>query len=394
MKVMYIIQQSIYDKQRRWISADSNTNMYVGIVGELIKHVDWKFDVLVGNNFRDINSMEDLLKDDKIKYINNPYPVDSVMSRYTFNFEWYVDILNKVKPDIIWNNISEISRNLYSLTKYLEINCKIISCNYWIDAPAINEGKVPDKRQSYALRQIDGALAADLVPFTCESTRNIFICNMQETLTRGDTVNEVKNKSTIWDFGFSKYELEKYRIDNNFDKITILFPNRLSGINYTHHEEFIEAVNDLYNERKDFQVIFTNPTQKISWEFLKNNVNPLFIYSEDILSRKKYIELLWTSDIVVNLYDIERYGGCCNVEAMYCNCIPVMTKYGEYKMRVSSDYPLFVELPVTSKKIKNVLNKALDIYKNIELDKSLIDKSSYEESYKVVCNDIRRIMSG
>lgn len=390
MKVLYVMQQSIFNEDG-WLSADSNINMYVGIVREILKHCDWKFYVLVGR-VTDVD-IEELFDHSRVTYIYNDYPVDAVLSRYHFDVHKLSNLLKFIDPDVIWNNIPELSRNFKAVVNHLRSKAKLINCNYWIDAPFINEPKVPED-VSYAFRQIDGALSADLVPFTCESTRKVFVEHM-EAAGLGKLVNKVLDKSTIWDFGFSMTELEKYRHNSKFPKKTILFPNRLSGINYTHHEEFIKAVNELYYERRDFQVVFTNPSQKVSWNWLKEYVAPLHIVKEGPLSRKEYIGLLWASDIVVNLYDIERYGGCANVEAIYCGCLPIMTRYGEYINRAPKDYEFFIDLPVTVDKIKTALNKALDAlpYCTDHLI-PLIMKSSYELAAPTVINDIDVCVNG
>lgn len=386
MKILYVMQQSVYNNNG-WLSADSNVNIYVNIVREILLHRNWEFYVLVGK-LSDVK-ISKLFSHPYVTYINNDYPIDSVLSRYHFDMHKMARILRKVNPDVVWNNIPELSRNFRSL---IGSWIKLVNCNYWIDAPFISEPKVP-REVSYVFRQIDGALSADLVPFTCESTRRAFIENM-EAIGLIRLVGEVFGKSTIWDFGFSTTELEKYRVDRKFNKKTILFPSRLSGINYTHHEEFIEAVNELYNERQDFQVVFTNPSQKVRWSYLKR-VKPLYITKEAPLNRREYIELLWMSDIVVSFYDIERYGGCANVEAIYCGCLPVMTRYGEYVDRAPKDYEFFVELPVTVSKIKTALNKALDAVPCCTKPlRELVMNSSYERTVLRVIDDIETMLRG
>lgn len=397
------MQQSIYDTQKKWISADSNINMFAGIVSSILElRPNWKFCVLIGVPFKDIENPNQILNHKNVGYIKNDYPVSSVLSRYHFDANKAAKLLDSIRPDVIWNNIPSITRNWRAVMSELEsslcLRPLLINCNYWIDTKT--EPKVADDRVAYGLRQIDGALAADLVPFTCESTKEIFL---REVFFESGLSNQrrVRGNSTIWDFGFSTKEMDKYFVGRRFKKITIIFPNRLSRINYTHHKEFIEAVNSLYKERKDFQVIFTNPSHKISWQWLHENVASLKIIANHILNRKEYVELLWKSDIVVSLYDKERYGGCANVEAIYCDCLPVMTRYGEYETRASKSYPFFVELPLTANKIKDKLNDAIDFVKSckiqikdwtiIESDlKQRIKKSSYEQVVPIVIEDIER----
>jgi len=188
--------------------------------------------------------------------------------------------------------------------------------------------------------------------------------------------------------------LNKYKTPIRFDKKTILFPNRLSLINYTHHKEFIQAVNSLYEKRKDFQVIFTNPSHKVSWEELQSSVKPLHITQVSPLDRGQYCRLLWMSDIIVSLYTIERYGGCANVEGIYCGLYPVMTNFGEYKGRVKPNFPL-VDLDLNN--LESIINTALDNCQ-VESDEERHSRSdfvyrtsSYEVVSDVVIRDIKRI---
>jgi hypothetical protein len=396
MKILYILQQSVYNNEGKWLTGDSNIQMMRGIIGELLEKTDWTFDIIIAplKDFADIKSFDMLLKSERVRWIERETAVNAFTNRYNFDVEWFTNVLvYDCEPgyyDIVWNNIIELSRNIKTILWANKLKAKLISCNYWIDCPTIGEAKI-DTSISYDFRQIDGAECSDLVPFTCESTREAFINN---AVVRGNilTAYAIKEKSTIWDFGFSQKELDTYYTSLKFPKKTIVFPNRLSGINYTHHEEFIIAVNDLYRERQDFQVMFCNPSQKYSWEWLMGNVKPFYLYSSSPLSREAYITLLWRSHIVMSLYTIERYGGCSNVEAIYCGCIPIMPKFGEYGKRAPKDY-LFVKSDLSN--LKTVINVYLNILKTDEIQKEwlhmrqhVLQHSAYEQVGQRVIDDI------
>ena len=42
MRLLYIIQQSIYDNNGKWSSADSNIGMFIGLAKELVEKTDWE----------------------------------------------------------------------------------------------------------------------------------------------------------------------------------------------------------------------------------------------------------------------------------------------------------------------------------------------------------------
>lgn len=399
MNILYIVQQSIYNNEGKWTEADSNIRIMSMVISQLIKKTDWNFWVLIAplKDFCDLGSYNDLwfegFPKDRVKFIQYPFVVNAFLNRQNFCVEAFMNyVFGVAKFDIIWNNIIELTRNIKTLYWNYKIRPRIISCNYWMDCPIIDESKVPEEI-SYDWRQFDGAYASDLIPFTSNETKSAFFRNAAGKFNI-KFLDQIFEKSTVWDFGFSTTELDYYKIktDEKLCKKVILFPNRLSGINYTHHLEFIQAIKNLSEMRDDFYVVFTNPSQKISWDKLRRDVPNLLVVGEETLNRKEYIELLWGSDIVVSLYTIERYGGCANTEAIYCDCIPVMTRFGEYIRRVSLDYPLFVEKDFGN--LVEILNTALDSSPNNTgiLKDTLISESSIESVWKKVKKDVDKML--
>ena len=387
MNILYVLQQSIYNNNSKWISADSNINMMVGVFKELVRKTDWEFYVLIApiEDFEDINSYDEIFKHEQVHFVPYNFPIDAFLNRQHFNI-FHFDFMYKALPtiDIVWNNIIELSRNIKTYLFQNSKNTKLISCCYWMDTPEINEAKV-DNSISYQYRQFDGYECSDLCIFTCKSTKEAFFNNAKK-LFNFSKIKEIKKKSFIWDFGFSKKEANKYKLTEKFDKTTILFLNRLSGINYTHHEEFINAVNELYKERQDFQVVFTNPSGKYSFDELRELVNPLYVYKEHSLSRQEYFNLLWKSDISFHGFTKERYGGCSHRESIHCNNIIVSPEVFEYKAIQGNEYSFYVNTNFSN--LKEILNKAIDfkgtlsdsVYKNN-------NNSSFEKiSTKVIKN--------
>ena len=398
MNILYIVQQSIYNNKGQWLSADSNPMMIMGIIDQLLEKTDWKFDVMISpiEMFADITDYRQLLvrPSERVRFIPRPGPVSAFTNRYHFDVELFTEVFKAKHYDVVINNIIELTRNIKTLLWEMKKPVKIVVGNYWIDCPMVGEEKI-DLRVSYDWRQIDGAQCADLVTFTCQSTKQIFLINCAHRMNFAVST-EIGRRATIWDFGFSAYELDLYApVPERNPLKRIVFPNRLSMINYTHHEEFIKAVNDLYEKRQDFEVVFTNPSQKVSWEWLKANVKPLKVISEKTLNREEYINLLWSSDISVSLYTNERYGGCANVEAIYCGTYPVMTNYGEYIRRARPDFQK-VELDLSN--LEAVLDNALNmcqkepVEERIHRNNLVYNQSSYEKVSQTVIEDIRELV--
>jgi len=393
MNILCVLQQSVYNNNGKWSTADSNIQMMCGIFREFVNKTDWNFYVLIGklDDFSDIKSYDEIFCHKNVSFIPYNFPVDAFFNRQHFNIFEFSEMWSKLpKIDIVWNNITEITRNIKTFLFYKKSNAKIISCCYWLDSPMIGEEKV-DKIISYQWRQFDAFECADLVVFTCKSTKEAWVAN-SKYIFNAILIDNILIKSTIWDFGFSKNEAELYKTKNKFFKKTILFLNRLSGINYTHHEEFIVAVNELYEQRQDFQVVFTNPSGKFSWNELKQLVKPLFVYSENTLNREEYFKLLWMANTSVHLYEKERFGGCSHRESIYCGNITVTPKVFEYERIQGAFYPFYCSINSIFSIVK-ALNMSLNYTRKI-YDKEILkrnNQSSFEEISDNVIKDIKRL---
>jgi len=287
----------------------------VGILNQLTKYnPDLHFYVLIDyiEHFADLNKYEEIMDHPQVHFVSYPFVVDAFLNRQHFDVKMFDLLLNNLpRMDIVWSNITEQSRNIKTYLHYKKYNAKLITCCYWLDTPMIGEPKVPHEI-SYQFRQFDGMECSDLCVFTCTSTQEAFFENAEKVFSKR-FIKSIADKSVVWDFGFSETEAIGFNAPLNFKKPVILFLNRMSDINYTHHREFISAVNDLYEQRQDFEVVFTNPSQKADWEGLKKMVKPLKIINNgQPLNRKQYFELLWNSAISFHGYTLERYGGCAH----------------------------------------------------------------------------------
>lgn len=397
MKILYVLQQSIFGNDNKWKSADSNINMMIGFFKALKKTSKWKnlnIDVVIAPiaDFSDIKSYHELFKDKNIRYIPNHFPINAFLNRQHFNIYFWESILHN-DYDIIINNIAEQSRNIKTLIEVLNKKAKLVTQCFWMDCPEINEAKVPIS-YSYDWRIFDGYECSDLCVFTCHSTLEAFFNN---ALCKFN-IKYLKNillKSTIWDFGFSQIEANEYKIKKKKNKKKlILFLNRLSMINYTHHKEFIEAINNVSKNRNDFEVIFTNPSEKFSNEWLKENCLNVKLLKHP-LNRKEYWELLYKADISVHLFTKERYGGCSNVESIHCDNIVIMPKIFEYSKRGGKEYPFYVDANINAKNIANVLIKALDykeLYNNKEMKMRNLS-SSFEAQSEQILNELYSLLN-
>lgn len=400
INILYILQQSIDNKEGKWLTADSNINMMTGIVNQLTKYnPDLHFYVLIDfiENFADLKSYDEIINDPQVHFISYPFVVDAFLNRQHFNVQMF-DMLFKSLPhiDIVWSNITEQSRNIKTYLHYKKHDAKLITCCYWLDTPTIGEPKVPEDI-AYQWRQFDGMECSDLCVFTCPSTYQAFFENAANVFTK-PYIKKIREKSTIWDFGFSECEALQYDDPAvGFPKPVILFLNRLSDINYTHHHEFISAVNDLYEQRQDFDVVFTNPSQKADWDGLRKLVEPLRVINNgEPLNRQQYFRLLWNSAISFHGYTLERYGGCAHRESIYCGNITITPKVFEYERIQGKYYPFYVKNDFSN--LMEVMNKALDqsyAFKQTKAYSEMRERnhhSSFEYVVNVVQEDIRKYL--
>jgi len=418
MKILISLQQSIYTNEGKWTTADSNIQMMAGLTRHLLKNTDWDIYWLMAPmyDFKDISQAYDVVFPKgtpelfRWHVIERPMPVDAFKCRIQWDDSFYSGIKSVLQNmDVVINNDPSLGYNWAFLRYINKYKYKIATCNYWMDCPMIGEEKVPTDI-SYDWRQIEGSYFSDVVPFTCQSTKDAFIENANIRFN-SDIVKQIIDKSTIWDFGFDCNELNysQFKVGNEnnpvmkkieeCDKHVILFPNRLSPTNYTHHKEFIEAVNFLYQQRKDFVVIMANPSNKVKWHDLKRDVEPLYVIKEEPLTRAEYLALLTrtkystTNSIAVSLYLIERYGGCCFREYVEMNWKPVVPKVFEYKNILGDNYSYYInatkETGIDSTDLCKKLDLALD--DGSRLDTKINHKSCYCESGKQALEDILKV---
>lgn len=369
-KILYVLQQSVYNNDGKWVSADSNINMMVGMLKEMAKlKPHWHFHVLISpiDSFADVHSYSDIYDGHNCTFIEYPFPVNAFTNRYNFDTILFAKILNHVKPDVVWNNICELTRNMKTVARQEKSQAKFVTGNYWMDCPFINEPKVSEDI-TYFWRQLDGYLCSDVPTFTCKSTLKAFVDNAKHVVN--DTViNEVLKKCTIFDFGYSAAEIKAYahlRGIVKADHTLVGFLNRLSGINYTHHKEFIDACN---NTTEKFDVWFSNPSQKVEPDFLRLSMHHRDVHTDNTTpSRDKYLLMLHRMDISVHLYTLERYGGCAVREAIAANNLIIAPRVHEYAAILGDDYQFYVKDDLSN--ISQVIESAAKFCKAAKHDKT------------------------
>lgn len=356
MRILYPVQQSVV-RDKKWTLADSNINMMRGFVNSLYKiRPDWKVDVVVARlyEFCDVVSPADITNSPNVTLIYNSVPIDAFYARQNFNVGFWKNVLVNGNYDVVISNVTEHTRQLKTIIKKEGLKTKVIAQCFWMDTPFIGEPKV-DYDITYTFRQVDGMLAADMCAFTCESTMNAFIENMNAFTgpIYSDNLSElswqIQDKATLWDFGYDDTEFP-FSLPNypksNTEVVNIGFLNRITTGDYTNFEPFIKALEILQknrNYRDKFRVFITDPGGRIGKEWAEAIIPGYTQFKNN--TREDYKKLLSELDISVHLFLIERYGGCALRESIASGNIPVVADIHEqsklvspYNLRVPVDY--------------------------------------------------------
>lgn len=139
------------------------------------------------------------------------------------------------------------------------------------------------------------------------------------SVVRGRTETPV----TFWDMA---YDEEAFRRTSSERPIDVLFVARCSASNYTHHLEFLDAMEQLSGLR----VAFTDVTCYL------RRLRPNLEYTTD------YVDALFSSKVAVALND-NMYGGLSIREAVRAGCVPVMLDVPGYWDLVGRDWPFLVD---------------------------------------------------
>lgn len=348
VSIFYVMQNSVYNNEGKWISGDSNLNMGMDLfktVHSLNPNVHFYVLVPPLEDFADWTEYPNI---PNVTWVPFKFRINAFTNRYQLDLDKFLEAWNQAseiaakEPDVLINNITELTGNMKQVLWHAGKKPKIVTTCYWLDCPEIDEAKVPWEI-TYQFRQAEGFYLSDLAVFTCESTKEAWKENAFSFLDK-ECAQWILDKSTIWDFGYSQANVDN--AEPMFKEPSplpiVLFPNRLSGINYTNHKEFIAAVNELWNERKDFMVAFTNPSRKASEEWLDAHVLPPRLIFDKPLSRKDYFSLLKECAVFCSLYKIERYGGCAHREALASGVIPVTPRVFEYERIQGKNYPFYL----------------------------------------------------
>lgn len=169
---------------------------------------------------------------------------------------------------------------------------------------------------------------------------------------------------SVWPLAFN--EQDTFAPYKNRD-VDVLFVQRCSVTNYTHHEEFLQAMELMHGLR----VAFTDVT-----EYLRKT-HPHLEYS----TPETYKQYLARSKVAVALND-NLYGGLSIREACRAGCTPVVLDAPCYHELVGERYRHFVR-ELKPENIADAVHTALDEPRAVD-----VSSESYQASWPVVKRDL------
>lgn len=142
----------------------------------------------------------------------------------------------------------------------------------------------------------------------------------------------------VWTFAYEDSVARARPVQRTID---VLFNARASSTNYSHHQDFMEAM-----EGSKLVVRMTNPTN-----YLTNH--PWLLGP---LDRNSYLDILHMSKVVVGLIEND-YGGHGFREAIAAGCCPVALDTPEYRELLTDKWPYYCNLG----NIRAVVEKAVAV---------------------------------
>lgn len=339
------------------IMLDMVPDLHIDIMGPIVSDEE----ALIENQV--VTSPFELNKDlfdkfgDRLRYIQHWIVPNALATRYDFDFDGLADKLfhDGTKYDFVYMNDPMLLRNFRAMFhirgKHLP---KFFVHSHFIDDPECPKFPV---EASLWMGQCEAARKADYNFWQCESSMNIFFEQMAKEYAP-HIVEEVRQKSSPWDDGYSRLEMRSkiHKKNVRFDlervqyelvtKTVIFVPNRIGGrgrsSDYTNCGKFMfEIVPKLFKHRQDFVVIAGNPSQKFSNKELGELCPAFYNIVPDSLNRDEYKTVAHSiQGISVGLYNQDSYGGTSARELCEAGTIPYWAdnyEYAEISKQVAID---------------------------------------------------------
>lgn len=205
---------------------------------------------------------------------------------------------------------------LHFFNKLLFHKIPAVSYIHWFDT---RDGRSKSNNQEPVLMSaINGMISSNIVGCNSEYGKKL-ILEQSEKWYNETCINQLKSKIKILPPGIDTKELDRNFIAiKKTRKKKIIINHRL--LKYTGVRDLLtQTFPKLWEIRKDFEVIVTNPSN-VRLPLKLTNVPWL---TDGKFGREEYIRQLWSSDIVVCPHKSTHWS-ISTLEAIYTQCVPLM----------------------------------------------------------------------
>jgi len=233
----------------------------------------------------------------------------------------------------------------------------------------------------YAFINFSSALVSDRIFFNSESHKNAFLGALPNFLkgfpdyNELDSIKKIEERSEVLHLGMDLQKFDKYKTEQN-KKPLILWNHRWE---YDKNpKEFFNALYKMQEKDLDFEVVVLGENfRKIPEEFeiAKEKLKDKIVFMGYAKSFKDYARWLWRANILPVTSNQDFFGGSV-VEAIYCNCYPILPNRLAYPEHLPNNTSCFYD---SFEQLCEKLENAILNFSNLENLNSFVEKYDWKE---------------
>jgi glycosyltransferase involved in cell wall biosynthesis len=233
-------------------------------------------------------------------------------------------------PDLI------VVSDMLDLTTFLALTRPVtahIPIAIYFHENQVNYPRGPRQKQAnhYAFINYTSALAANAIFFNSHYHQNAFFDELPRLLkhfpdyTNLHTILQLQSKSRILPVGINLSRYDQFRLPKSSNPAPLVLWNHRWEYD-KNPQPFLDAIARLAREGYNFQVAITGENFRQSpaeFEAIRLQLGDRLVQFGFLDSFEAYTQLLWQADMVVSTA-IQDFFGISVVEAIYCECLPIL----------------------------------------------------------------------
>jgi hypothetical protein len=264
---------------------------------------------------------------DRIRLLVSPLPPRQGGGAFHFDsrtLDKLID-LRHIDVDLLLINQPELTPAFLDyFNKRYFFHVPAISYIHWLDWRRYDSIKNRAVEPS-VLATLTGALLSARVACNSAYGRDR-ILNVASRWFSNEVLGELAKKLVPFYPAIDASQLARHRSSRRHKKIQIIVPHRAQK--YTGFKTLVEKYfPQIWKIRRDFEVILTNPSR---YDFVRGYEEKYSFIKVAQLSRREYLETLWSADIVIGSHVGCNQWSVATLEAICANCIPLLSSEGFY----------------------------------------------------------------